>query len=214
MEGKREQSLARFSDAVAQHPRSVKALIEAARAFGQAHEISKAEGYLAGAIELAGDSPQVAPLIAQSYRMMHRPEKAIAVLRAIIGQNLLDSSDHFFELAVLYERSSHTDEAREAICQCLARNPEQAEPQLLLARTERRRSALAEAKQVLHALVARASLTPILRAQVLTELAGISDGEGDYEAAWAAIEKAKTILRQQPVAVQLRAADDVTAHEV
>ena len=110
MEGKREQSLARFSDAVAQHPLSVRALIEAARVCGQAHEISKAEGYLADAIELAGDSPQQAPLIAQSYRMMHRPEKAIAAFRAIIGQNLSDSSDNFFELAVHYVRSSHTDE--------------------------------------------------------------------------------------------------------
>jgi Tfp pilus assembly protein PilF len=203
MGGKMPESLALFSSAVEQHPHSVRALIEAARAFGQAYEILKAERLLTAASELAGDSPEVAALIAQSYRMMHRPDQAIAAFRRIIEQKTHRSPDVYFELAALYERTSHTDQAREAICQCLAGNPEWAEPQLLLARIERRCGAVAEAQRLLRALSVRTTLTPMLRAQVLTELAGISDSEGDYEGAWATTELAKGILRQQPAAIHL-----------
>ena len=82
-EGHLDAALTQFEQALAIQPDNVRALVESARAFGQRYEIVRAESLLQRATELAGDDAQVAALIAQSYRVVHRPYQAIETLEQI-----------------------------------------------------------------------------------------------------------------------------------
>ena len=199
--GKLDAALDAFRRVVDQHPRNVKALLEAARAFGGRHEIAAAERLLDLAESLAGDDPRVAPVIAQSYKLIFRPHRATAALerlRSRPGVGL--APDMLAELATLYEQVGRVDDAYGAITECVERAPGQDEPRLVLARLERRRGNTAAADRILLDITSRAG-HPILHVRAWGELCQLRDGEGDYDGAVAAIERAKTILRAMPEAV-------------
>src|SRR5881394_354365 len=75
--GRLDAALDAFRRVVDQHPRNVKGLLEAARALGGRYEVAEAERLLGRAEALAGDDARVAPVIAQSYRLIFRPHRAI-----------------------------------------------------------------------------------------------------------------------------------------
>jgi len=200
--GRLDEGLAGFLRAVDQHPRNVKALLEAARALGQRHEVARAEVLLLRAEAAAGDDPRVAPVIAQSYRLVHRPHRAIAAferLRAAPGglqPNMLA------ELATLYEQVGEVEKAHAAIGQCVERAPGHDEPLLVLARVERRRGDHAAAERLLLGITSRPN-HPTLLVQAWGELCQLRDRQGDFDGAVAAVERAKTILKAMPEAQRL-----------
>ena len=73
-----------FEKAVRRHPRNVMALIDAARAFGTRFHIRQAEAWLARATQLAGNDPVGLHRVAQTYRMIFRPEAAMPVFERIV----------------------------------------------------------------------------------------------------------------------------------
>ena len=191
--GATDNALKAFEVAVAQQPANVKALLEAARAFGGRFEIARAADLLDTAAAVAGQTPAVAEQIAVSYARIFRPAIAIAKLEAITNR----SASARAELSVLYEQSGRLDEAFSEIEACIAAAPDAAEPRLAKARLQRRMGDGAAALEALPTLT-HPALPVALRAEAWTELCFIHDRNGDHGAAAAAISEAHTLLRALP----------------
>ncbi len=193
-----DQALAAFEAAVAERPRSVKALLEAARAFGSRFEIARAETLLERADRLAADDPLVARHVAASYARIFREHVAIKRLEAVPRRPPVAMA----ELAALYEQVDRLDDALAEIDACITAAPDAPEPRLARARILRRRGDGAAALPILDPLT-RPGLAPALRAEAWTERCYILDRQGDTEAAADAIANAHAILRDLPQTGQL-----------
>src|SRR5437762_3344524 len=200
--GRLDAALDAFVRAVDQRPRNVKALLEAARAFGSRHEIARGEELLDRAGALAGDDPRVAPVIAQSYRLIFRPRRAIEALERLRASPRGLEAGMMAELATLYEQTDEVEKAHAAIAECVDRARGHDEPRVVLARIERRRGNHAEAERILLDITSRRGHA-VLHAQAWGELCQLRDRQGDYDGAVAAIERAKGLLRAMPEARRL-----------
>lgn len=198
--GALDDALAAFGAAVAARPRNVKALLEAARAYGGRFEIAGAEALLDRAAALAGGDPSVAAQVAVSYGRICREGRAIALLEAMADR----PAGLRAELAALYERSHRLGAALAEIRACIAAAPQAPEPRLAEARILRRLGERAAARAILAGL-RDPRLPAVLRAEAWTELCYIHDLDGDAEAAVAAIGAAHGILRALPGTPQLLA---------
>src|SRR5512132_1510494 len=193
--GRLDAALEAFRRAVERHPRNVKALLEAARALGGRYEVVEAERLLERAEALAGDDARVAPVIAQSYRLIFRPHRAVAALARLRSSAGGLAPDMLAELATLYEQTDRVEEAHAAIAECIGRAAGHDEPRLVLARIERRRGNAGEAERILADISSRAGGHPMLHVRAWGELCELRDRGGDYDGAVAAIERAKALLR-------------------
>ena len=72
-----DDSVRMFEAAARKYPQNVLALLDASRALGARFEITRAEELLDKVLRLGSRNPQVLHLAGQSYRMIHRPDKAI-----------------------------------------------------------------------------------------------------------------------------------------
>ena len=72
-----DQALVLFDRVLRQHPNNVMALVDASRAYGDRYEIERAEELLDRLLEKHGEKSDVLHLAGQSYRMIHRPQRAI-----------------------------------------------------------------------------------------------------------------------------------------
>ena len=156
--GRLDAALGLFSRALDREPRNVKALLEAARAYGARHEVARAEELIARAEALAGDDPRVATAVAQSYRFAHRPARAVAALERLRALPAGLAPNMLAELATLYEQAGELEKAYEAIAACVDRAAGHDEPRLVLARIQRQRGELAEAERVLLDVASRLAL--------------------------------------------------------
>jgi tetratricopeptide (TPR) repeat protein len=193
--GSFDTAVEQYQAAVEAEPDNVRAIVECARALGQRYEIGRAETLLQRAVDLAGADREVAPWIAQSYRLLHRPFQAIAAFESLRGSGALPLP-LLGELAVLYEQTNQLQKAVEAISECVEGAPGQVEPRLVLARIQRIRGELQVAETLLDDLVRRADAPAMLRVRAWTEMSHLRDQFGQYDAAIAAIEQAKQILRR------------------
>lgn len=200
--GRLDPAIELFLRAVDQNPRNVKALLEAARALGGRHEIGRAEELLGRADHLAGGDPRVAPVIAQSYRLIFRPHRAIAAFERLLTLPAGLAPNMLADLATLYEQTDQVDKAYAAIRECVERATGHDEPRLVLARIERRRGDHAAAERILLDITSRGG-NPALLVQAWGELSQLRDRQGDYDGAVAAIERAKSLLRALPDAERL-----------
>lgn len=198
-----DAALAAFDRALRERPDNVKALLEAARAFGMRHEIARAEELLGRAERLGGNDPRVAPVIAQTYKLVFRPPRAIELFERLRAGPGGLAPNMLAELATLYEQTDQVEAAHGAISECVVRAPGHPEPLLVLARVERRRGNPSAAEKILLDLTARAGSHPLLLVQAWGELCQIRDRQEDYAGAVAAIERAKFILREMPEAKRL-----------
>ncbi len=188
-----DAALDAFEAAICERPGNLRALLEAARAFGGRHEIARAETLLAEATRLGGDDDRVSPVIAQSYARIFRQERAI---------DLLEQQDQVppairAELAVLYEQSGRLDEALAAIEACIREAPGAPEPKLVRGRILRRMGQLRDAEAIFTSLV-KDGLDVRVQAEAWSELCHIRDAEGDYAAAAKAIGRAHALVLSLP----------------
>lgn len=198
-----EIALELFERAVAESPRSIRALCEAARAFGMRFEVNKALDYLSRASELGGNDPRVAIVLARTYALIFRPEKAIETYEALRRRVGHLEAAALAELAELYEQVNQTDRALSAITESVARAHNQPEPQLIMARVQRRLKNDVAAERLLIGIVQRNDAGPTVLAHAWTELGQLRDSQCDFDGAIEAIENAKRILRQLPEATRL-----------
>src|ERR1051325_1907657 len=80
-----EEALTLFESAVRKYPQNLVALVDASRALGARFEIARAEGMLDRLVKLGAKNPRLLHLAGQSYRMIFRPEKAIACFQRVVA---------------------------------------------------------------------------------------------------------------------------------
>lgn len=188
-----DRALNAFDDAVRKHPRNLAALTDAARAFGARFELAKAESLLDRMIELAPRQSEVLFLAGQSYRMVHRPEKAVAVLRrAVAGGDHVP--DAYLELAVLCERRNELEESQNTIDALLRLEPNYAEARLVKAALQARRAQYEQADALLESVVKNMDVHWLSRARAWSQRGQLLDKQERYDDAMAAVLQAKRIL--------------------
>src|ERR1051325_11608691 len=96
-----DEALELFESAVRKYPQNLVALVDASRALGARFEITRAEAILDRLMKIGSSNPELLHLAGQSYRMIFRPDKAIACLQRVVGMTK-EIPDAFLELAVLY----------------------------------------------------------------------------------------------------------------
>jgi tetratricopeptide (TPR) repeat protein len=131
------EALELFENAARKHPQNLVALIDASRALGARFEIDRAERLVERLLKVGGKRPEILHLAGQTYRMIFRPERAIACFEKVVAQSR-EIPDAFLELANLYERRHRLDEASELINGCLKIAPDYLEAELFQARLLRR----------------------------------------------------------------------------
>lgn len=205
-----DESLHWFETAVAKYPQNRVALVDASRALGARFEITRAEAMLDRLKRLAGSDPGVLHLAGQSYRMIFRPEKAMACFRQVLARTK-EIPDAFFELAVLYERRHRLDEAFALVNDCLTTAPDYLEAQLFKARLLRRMQSEAESEDLLRRLTDNERAHPMVQAQAWAEIALAQDRRGAFPAAMASILRCKELLLPHEQAIK-RESDTVLRH--
>ena len=201
--GAYDRALHLFEAAAQQYPDSVWAQLDAARAFAQRHEFNKAESLLDSAQSIASGSASANLLIAQTYQVISRSEKAIDAYRNVWTAGLERSAEVLIQLAKLYERTARIEEAYDLLAAAAEQKTSEPETLLMLARLERRLGRPSESWRLLRTLENSTALPPVRRAELHNEIARMHDQEGDYDAAWSALERSKHILRSQPEAERL-----------
>jgi len=182
---------------LAEHPRHIRALLEAARFNGIRFQCEAAEALLERARVIAAGDRRVLIAIAQCYRTIHRPEKGIAAFEELDRTGGL-TPPLLAELAELHEICGRLAQAREAIERSAAAAGNRPEPQLILARIERQQGDFAAAENRADAVAKRSDSPPLLRIQAWAELCCLYDTAGDHDNAVAAIEQAKQLTRSLP----------------
>jgi len=205
-----DESLALFDKAARKCPGNLLALTDAARAFGARFEIARAEELLDRLIKLGGRNPQILHLAGQSYRMIHRPEKAMDCFRRALAltKNLPDAQ---LELALLYERRHRVEEAHALIEDCLRADPSYHAAELVKARLLRRLKDEAGAETILRKLSASDAVHPQIRAQAWSEIAQLLDKQAQYDDAMAAMLRCKELLMAEETPFK-RESDAVLHH--
>lgn len=205
-----DEALRQFEDAARRHPQNLVALIDGSRALGARFEIARAEALLARLLTLGGSRPDILHLAGQSYRMMFRPDAAMACFEKVVATTR-DIPDAYLELAVLYERRHRLEEAHTLIEDCLRAAPDYREARLFRGRLLRRMKREEAADDVFRGLTADAGAHPLVQAQAWAELAQSLDRQGDFRGAMDRMLRCKRIL-QGHEAASLREAEYVLQH--
>jgi len=195
-----DRALKLFKQVVKANPNNVIALVDAARAYGSRFELNKAERYLDQAILLAPDRAEVLHLAGQSYRMIHRPGKAMDCLRQIVKQDA-NLPDAYLELGLLCERRHEHDEATTVIDDLLRRQPRFAEAKVVKAVLLCRTGQYSDAETLLRDIARSDKPHWHTRARAWGELANLLDKQSQYDEAFEAAGRAKAILRPKYVSV-------------
>lgn len=185
-----EEAVQLFEQTALQHPKNRLALIDASRALGARFEVSRAESFLDRFLELAAQRPELLHLAGQSYRMIFRPDKAMACFEQVVAKSK-EIPDAFLELAVQYERRHRLAEAESLLTACLRTKPDYWEADFLRARVLRRLKREVDADAILRSLTENQTVHPSLQAQSWAEIAQTLDRQGQYPAAWEAMLRGK-----------------------
>ena len=149
-------------------------------------------------LDLNDDS---ARLIARLYCELQRPDLAIETLS---GKAFASNPRVLADLAVYREIQGQFEEAEELINECIDRDPDHVEPELVLARILEHQGEYERAYRILANIIKQNRLPkPIVAIRTLYQLAQCLDNLGSYADAFAAASQAKTIQRKIPQAQQL-----------
>jgi tetratricopeptide (TPR) repeat protein len=182
-----------FTETAAKHPENVAALVDTARALGHRHQIKRAVEYLERVRALSPGRPDLLFILGQSFRMIHREDIAIQHFEDYVAGEGRKHTDAHFELAVLYERRHHVEEAEKAVARVLKLNPNYFEAWLMRGRLLLRRGETQQASGTFRRLALNSHAHIITRAQAWAALSSLADKEGDYEEAVRCMGKCKEI---------------------
>ena len=195
-----DDALNLFEEAARKHPQNLIALIDGSRALGARFEIKRAEAMLACLLKLGGRRPDILHLAGQSYRMIFRPDEAIACFQKVVAATR-EIQAAWLELSVRYERRHRLDEAFSLIEDCLRSDPGYLEAHLFRARLLRRLKNEAASEELFRKLAGDEQAHPLVRAQAWAEIAQMLDRQDQFKPAMAAMLNCKQILldREGPV---------------
>ena len=188
-----DEALRLFEEAARKCPQNLVALIDGSRALGARFEIQRAETMLDRLMARAGRQPDILHLAGQSYRMIFRPDKAMACFQRVLTMTQ-EIPDACLELAILYERRHRVEEAYALMENCLRSDPDYLEAQLFKARLLRRMKDEAASEALIRDLAANEQANPLVRAQAWAEIAQIHDRHEAYAQAMEAMFACKKIL--------------------
>jgi tetratricopeptide (TPR) repeat protein len=191
-DGKFDEAIRKFNEAVREAPNEPTVLIEAARALGKRYQIERSETLLERALRLAPRAVAVLHTVGETYLMIGRQKKAEACLRRACA--LVESPQSLLALAKICERRHELDEAADLVARILCAEPLAIPALLLRARLERRRGDRQQADATLRQIIARGAGHPTLVAEAYGELCITLDAAGDYDSAWNAALECKRIL--------------------
>jgi tetratricopeptide (TPR) repeat protein len=191
-----DDALLLFEAAARKYPQNLLALVDGSRALGARFEIARAEEMLDRLLKAGGKRPEILHLAGQSYRMIFRPEKAMACFEKVAAKTK-DIPDAFLELAILYERRHRLTEAETLIEECLENAPDYLEATLFKGRLLRRLRRESEAEALFHDLAQAEPNHPALRGQAWAEIAQMLDRREQYREAMAAMLHCKELLLQR-----------------
>ncbi|MDP6208756.1 MAG: tetratricopeptide repeat protein, partial [Roseibacillus sp.] len=188
-----EPALKLFRQAVRRQPDNTLALTDAARAFGARFEIPTAEKLLARLMKLAGSNQDLLFQTGQTYRMIRRPEEAIACFESALQSGHPLPEAHL-ELSILFERRHRLEDSLEHSEAFLKSRPNSPEGRLVQARVLRRSGDTAGATTVLESIVHSTTPHPFIRSEAASLVAAILDQEGHYDEAFKMMVESKSIL--------------------
>ncbi len=195
-----EEALRLFEEAVRKYPQNLVALVDGSRALGARFEITRAEAMLDRLLKVGGKRADILHLAGQSYRMIFRPEKAMACFEKTLAKTK-EIPDAFLELAILYERRHRLSEAESLLRESLRISPDYQESRLVYGRLLRRMKRESDAETLFRDITRLESAHPGLRAQAWAEIAQLLDRQELYRDAMAAMLAAKELLlpREGPI---------------
>ena len=125
-EGRFEDALRKFNEAVREAPNDPAVLIEAARALGARYQVHRSEGLLERAMRLAPRRSDVLHAAGEAYLAIDRPESAESCFRRACLS--APSSPTQLELAKVCERRHALDESAELVSRILRSEPHSIPP--------------------------------------------------------------------------------------
>ena len=188
-----EPALKLFRQAVRRQPDNTLALTDAARAFGSRFEIPTAEKLLARLMKLAGNNQDLLFQTGQTYRMIRRPEEAIACFESALQSGRPLPEAHL-ELSILFERRHRLEDSLEHAEAFLKSRPNSPEGKLVQARVLRRSGDTAGATTVLESIVHAPTPHPFIRSEAASLVAAILDQNDHYDEAFKMMELSKSFL--------------------
>ena len=198
-QGRFESAQQLFSEALRQEPTNVRAYVDAAQAYANRYEFQKTAMILHRLCSLEPANPGVHHLAGETYAWLKLPGRAIACFETAAElPGALPRS--WIELAALYERSHRLDDAASLVERALSAKPGLPKGLLVRARIERRQKHLDTAQATLRSLVESVPSESELACEAWAELAALLDQQGDYDAAFAAIEQCKRRQRERDAA--------------
>lgn len=196
--GRTTEAVQLIDATLGKQPDDIAGLLQAAQLLGQCYEISRAEAVLERVLEVGGTKTQAH--VAQIFQQIFRPARAIQIFEQLHAEGKL-ALPSLAQLAKLYEQSNRHGEAVAALQECVDQAPGQPQPLVLLARVQRQAGDLTSAAGLLDTVVASAAPIPTL-IHAWSELALVRDQQDDYDQSMHAIERAKALLRDIPLAQQ------------
>ena len=187
------EALRSFHRIVRQHPDHLLALIDASRVLGSMYHYGRAEALLARALERGGDRPEIQHLVAQSLRLIRRPRQAQAAFEKL-ARLPSPPVDAHLELALLLERQGCWGKALEQVEARLRRLAGDPEGLLVQGRLLHRLGDTPASQRLLREVAGNAKVHWLTRSRACHELARVCDAAGDYEQAWTALGRGKSLL--------------------
>lgn len=190
-EGRFDDALRKYADAVRESPRDANVLIQAARAYGARNRREQSDALLETALRSGAQRADVQIAVAETHQMFGRIAEAERAYRRAC--RLAATSAAQLELARICERRHALDEAAELVDAILRAEPRSAAALMLRARIERRRGEFGQAETTIRHIIADQRIPPQTLAEAYGELSELFDATARYDDAWDAILAGKRI---------------------
>jgi tetratricopeptide (TPR) repeat protein len=187
------QALVQYEKLVRKCPGQAVLWYEYGNAASGLRDLRKAEGAWQKALDLAARNAELIGLIGHQYQAMRKPERAHAcfVQAAAADPGAINPR---ISLAVLCEQNHRLSDARRAVEECLAINPQDEQARYFQAVLDRRENQIEQAEQTLRELIGAEPKHPYVRYACRYELAQILDRTNRFDEAMLLLGQAKQIV--------------------
>ena len=190
-QGRQDDALDLYREAIRQEPDNVRTYVMAARAYAEKFHFDRMEELLQKMVRRAHRHPGVHHYVGETYGLLKLPSRAIASYeRAARLPGALPPT--WMELASLYENAHRLNEARELIERTVRAGFDLPLVWLVRGRIQRRQQQLDLAESTFHDLIRRLPDSQ-WACQAWGELALMKDRQGDYDGAIEAIDHCKQL---------------------
>jgi tetratricopeptide (TPR) repeat protein len=194
-QGRRNDAMALFDEAVRQEPNNVRTYVMAARAHAERFDFPKMDDVHERLVRRAPRHPGVHHYIGETYALLKLPQRALASFeRAATLPGA--GPPTWMELASLHERAHQLEQAEELIERTVRSGYEIPMVGIVRGRIQRRLKRLDEAESTLRAALAKMPEDSDWACIAWGELALMKDSQGNFAGAVEAIERCKAIQRR------------------